>query len=925
MEGGSENDEPLPSARGNSNGLTNAAARPGSGRSCSSDRQSTPQLRALSSSLTRRQKITETYHLEGGDDSSHSTGLSGLDRVVGGVRSIFPLVEVTPSPDVEAEKGHETSMTPHEQETYPTEGLDQQRRSSASKNSSVTAATPSLNEEGLDPAAPEHHHDKHARCAEPKQTRTDVTIIKSSHRALASADASRRRSRYGCIAEPGAREVTSASLSPQEIVSWEQRRRSTKYATEVIHPDDEAGTPVGSEFSSQQLRRDSHGAETGSRGTAASAASSRRPSQRRSSKETSSPWNDAQRMEPHEERVLSASLRRTSTSSTRHRRYSRTSHHPSYVDKTSVPSSRRSSARPKSTASSHMASSLRRQQLHEKYAIAIEALEVAERSYTSSRWQHLTDPSGFEPTKHENPPASETEELVREPRRRSHVDMAHPERRRHTSILQFQPQESDSDEAVHERPFLSDPSLHRDKNADGSAGATALASHSSSNLNGVGHEQESSSHVSLSESDSLDSQPQSAAASQKSREKKRRSTAAVEAWSTFSSQPLDDYDGRGSKPGGSGSSEEEYSISCYDVSCQTSQRLLEPLLEKMASATRQEGAKSTRGTSASATRLSSARNSGAVVQRQTPLSSVDGRNNTTNPHCMGENAWRCGSGMCSTCHPSRRKEVPSPRGSLGYSPPSRRLERQGTRDGSANGSSPPLPALPPSRQVALSRSQQQQRPVASANSNRVPPPPPPLLRYPAARPYLTAPPRQRRVGSRERRAGQQHGHRRTARRQETPPEDAFSSTYNGSAYTRTLYSYYNQGQSLRRAQATYRYCDMDSQQMMLHCGVCTDVTLPEYNDTLHGKPLIRSSESSTTEEGAASGGEMTSAAAQHRHQAADGTERSHSHHAEHYTKKSSHLVPINASTTSEDGVLVYNGEKYYHRRLMQDCVALPCE
>nr|CAJ2468017.1 unnamed protein product [Leishmania braziliensis] len=287
-------------------------------------------------------------------------------------------------------------------------------------------------------------------------------------------------------------------------------------------------------------------------------------------------------------------------------------------------------------------------------------------------------------------------------------------------------------------------------------------------------------------------------------------------------------------------------ISCYDVACQTSQHLLNTLREEC-----QERPQTWQG----------AGGEGDVGKTDSPT-----------PHYVGASRWMCAAGVCPKCHPSRQSRNDSsggvgrrrkpmwpfvPCSSLGYSAPPHLVlwqKHQGLAAATTADRAARLPPLlsssassartHPRRSPASSRQQHAQRASSARQHNNT---------YTSSRsgscrhyrrdhysPIVTS----YQGGycfTREWDAQQQQRHRQLG---ELQMEHKARRGGTGAAYTPLLLLTSHDMQSRARAAGKepgkYRYCNLESQEMMVHTGFGrSDLELELYNDTLHGAPLIK--------------------------------------------------------------------------------------
>ncbi|TPP42879.1 hypothetical protein CGC20_8220 [Leishmania donovani] len=224
-------------------------------------------------------------------------------------------------------------------------------------------------------------------------------------------------------------------------------------------------------------------------------------------------------------------------------------------------------------------------------------------------------------------------------------------------------------------------------------------------------------------------------------------------------------------------------ISCYDVACQTSQHLLMSVREEW-----QGRAQSRQGASGE-----------GDVSKIGPL----------DPHYVGSNRWMCAAGHLGVQRSTSLCPVAEAPGASesGYCRPRR---------------------TPPAAGVVLKRI-----------DTRTPPTPACVV-VPAARSKGTG----GYCFTREWDAQQQQ---RQCRLRELQMEQRARRGGTGAAYTSLLLLTSHDMRSRERAAGkeprTYRYCNLESQQMMVHTGVGrADLELESYNDTLHGAPLIEAQE-----------------------------------------------------------------------------------
>ncbi|AYU76499.1 hypothetical protein LdCL_090011000 [Leishmania donovani] len=289
-------------------------------------------------------------------------------------------------------------------------------------------------------------------------------------------------------------------------------------------------------------------------------------------------------------------------------------------------------------------------------------------------------------------------------------------------------------------------------------------------------------------------------------------------------------------------------ISCYDVACQTSQHLLMSVREEW-----QGRAQSRQGASGE-----------GDVSKIGPL----------DPHYVGSNRWMCAAGVCPQCHPKRRVRGSSsgfgglskltwplaPRSTLGYSAPPRSvpLQRpQGPARAATAGRDARLPPLGSS--LSASTRAHPQLPPASLCQQRA-------QRAPSARQhsstYASSSSSAGRHYRRDRysptvtsyqggycftREWDAQQQQRQCRLRELQMEQRARRGGTGAAYTSLLLLTSHDMRSRERAAGkeprTYRYCNLESQQMMVRTGVGrADLELESYNDTLHGAPLIEAQE-----------------------------------------------------------------------------------
>ncbi|CBZ24210.1 hypothetical protein, unknown function [Leishmania mexicana MHOM/GT/2001/U1103] len=290
-------------------------------------------------------------------------------------------------------------------------------------------------------------------------------------------------------------------------------------------------------------------------------------------------------------------------------------------------------------------------------------------------------------------------------------------------------------------------------------------------------------------------------------------------------------------------------ISCYDVACQTSQHLLMSVRgEWQGRAQGRQGANS-----------------------EGDVSQID----QLDPHYVGSSRWMCASGVCPQCHPKRQVRGSSggfggrskptwplaPRSNLGYSAPPRfvPLQRpQGSARAATAGRGARLPPLR-SSSSALTRTHPQLPPALSCQQR--------AQRPPSARQhsgtYISS--TSSSAGRHYRRdrysptvTSYQGGYcftrewdaqqqQRKCRLRELQMEQRARRGGTGAAYTSLLLLTSRDMQSRERAAGkaptSYRYCNLESQQMMVHTGMGrADLELENYNDTLHGAPLIEAQE-----------------------------------------------------------------------------------
>ncbi|KAG5486042.1 hypothetical protein LSCM4_06748 [Leishmania orientalis] len=285
-------------------------------------------------------------------------------------------------------------------------------------------------------------------------------------------------------------------------------------------------------------------------------------------------------------------------------------------------------------------------------------------------------------------------------------------------------------------------------------------------------------------------------------------------------------------------------VSCYDVACQTSQHLLK--------SSREDGR-------------------GRLQSQEGEVGEVDvGKTSPRVPHYVGVNRWMCATGVCPDCHPNRQARGGSsdgtegriksvwplaPRGSLGYSAPPGLIPSQ-THQGPAGTATAGFDARLP------------QLPSSSSSSVRAHPQRPPA--WPLQQHVRMAPSaRQRNTHASSCSSSGRHYRRdhysptvtsyhggycftrewevqQQQRRlwlRELQMEQRARRGATGAAYTSMLPLTCHIMQSRARAAGkeprSYRYCNLQSQQMMIHTGFGrADLELDSYNDTLHGAPLI---------------------------------------------------------------------------------------
>ncbi|CAG9569669.1 hypothetical protein LMJF_09_0540 [Leishmania major strain Friedlin] len=291
-------------------------------------------------------------------------------------------------------------------------------------------------------------------------------------------------------------------------------------------------------------------------------------------------------------------------------------------------------------------------------------------------------------------------------------------------------------------------------------------------------------------------------------------------------------------------------ISCYDVACQTSQHLLMSVREEW---------------------------QGRAQSRQEASGEDDvSKIGPLDPHYVGSNRWMCAAGVCPQCHPKRRVRGSSggfggrskptwplaPCSTLGYSAPPRPVPLQRPQ-GPARAATAGLGArLPPlgSSSSASTRTHPQLPPASSCQQR--------AQRAPSARPHSStyaSSSSSRSAGRHYRRdrysptvTSYQGGYcftrewdaqqqQRQCRLRELQMEQRARRGGTGAAYTSLLLLTSHDMRSRERAAGkdprAYRYCNLKTQQMMVHTGVGrADLALESYNDTLHGAPLIEAQE-----------------------------------------------------------------------------------
>ncbi|KAK7197522.1 hypothetical protein NESM_000702000 [Novymonas esmeraldas] len=294
-------------------------------------------------------------------------------------------------------------------------------------------------------------------------------------------------------------------------------------------------------------------------------------------------------------------------------------------------------------------------------------------------------------------------------------------------------------------------------------------------------------------------------------------------------------------------------ISCYDVACQTSQHLMEWMQEEWGErAAHQRGADD---------------DGHAVPAGPAP------------PHYLGANRWMCAAGICPECHPGRSAKTAgggglgvrgkstwplAPRGSIGYSTPPRlattqqqqqRQRQYGTVRAATAGRSARLPPLLPSSTsspASLSRHRHRHAATAAGAS----------ASYTQRHPHSTYAGSSHSSGGRHYRPDQystdvtayQGGYcftrewdaeqrQRQRRLRELQMEQSARRGGTGAAYTSLLlltsHDVRASARAAGKAPSSYRYCNLESEQMMVHTGYGrADLQMHGYNDTLHGAPLI---------------------------------------------------------------------------------------
>ncbi|GET86307.1 hypothetical protein, unknown function [Leishmania tarentolae] len=289
-------------------------------------------------------------------------------------------------------------------------------------------------------------------------------------------------------------------------------------------------------------------------------------------------------------------------------------------------------------------------------------------------------------------------------------------------------------------------------------------------------------------------------------------------------------------------------ISCYDVACQTSQHLLMPFRKEcqMPAESRQEA-------------------SGEDdVGKAGPL----------DPHYVGTSRWMCAAGICPECHPrkkvkggsssgfrrrSKRTWPLAPPTTSGYSAPPRSSQLQRLQAPVRASTAGRNACLPPLRSSfsASTRTHHKLPPASSCQQH--------VQRAPYAR--------QCNAYTSNSQSGGYHHRRDRYPSPITPYHSGYSFMQELEAQQRQRQRYLQDLQMEQRARRggtggaytplllltshlmrskewatgkeprSYRYCDLESQQMMVHTGIGrTDFELENYNDTLHGAPLIREEE-----------------------------------------------------------------------------------
>ncbi|KAG5485490.1 hypothetical protein LSCM1_07575 [Leishmania martiniquensis] len=294
---------------------------------------------------------------------------------------------------------------------------------------------------------------------------------------------------------------------------------------------------------------------------------------------------------------------------------------------------------------------------------------------------------------------------------------------------------------------------------------------------------------------------------------------------------------------GKSSDSTEY-VSCYNVACQTSQHLLQSSRDEV--------------------QVRVGHHEGEVDEVEV------GKFSPLAPHYVGVNRWMCATGVCPECHPNWQARggnngkmegrVEStwplaPRVGVGYSAPPRLLLSQkhhGPEVTVTAGCDARLPQLLSSCRSSA-RAHPQHTPARSLQPHA----------------QIASPARQRSTyitsdgsGDRHYRRDhysptvtsyqggycftrewdlQQQQRRRWLR--ELQMEQRARRGATGAAYTSMLpltrHVMQSRAQTAGEEPRSYRYCDLHSQQMMIHTGLGrADLGLDSYNDTLHGAPLI---------------------------------------------------------------------------------------